>query len=166
MKLDVWTDGSSKDNGKPSCVAGWSAAFMMGQKTYIRYGHLEAPSSNNRGEIMGVLYTILQFKHKKDWQIQIQSDSQYVVKSINEWRHKWKKSNYEGIKNPDLLIPLFDAWDEHGNASIKWVKGHAGIHGNELADEYAGYGTMNFDAEISNEAYDVKQIIYRDGRFW
>lgn len=158
MKIDVWTDGSSIDNGKPQCVGGWSAVFMMGSKKYIRYGHLPAPSSNNRGEIYGVLYTMMLFKEKKDWEIQIRSDSQYVVKSINEWRHKWKLSKYQGIKNPELLIPLFDAWDEHGNATINWVKGHAGTYGNELADEYAGMGSRNIDRTMVSDTYDIKMI--------
>lgn len=158
MRLEIWTDGSSIANGTPDCVGGWSAVFMMGQKKYIRYGHLTAPSSNNRGEIAGVLYSILTFVDKKDWEIQIYSDSQYVVNSINKWRHKWKRSNYEGIKNPDLLIPLFEAWDKHGNANINWVKGHAGTYGNELADQYCGYGSRNVDMTISNDSYDVKKI--------
>jgi len=158
MIIDVWTDGSSMHNGKPECYGGWSAVFMMGNKKYIRYGHLPAPSSNNRGEIMGVLYTMELFKGKRDWNIQIRSDSQYVVNSINKWRHKWKLSNYEGIKNPDLLIPLFTAWDAHGNATINWVKGHAGTYGNELADEYAGLGMKNIDRSIVNNTYDVKMI--------
>lgn len=158
MKLQVWTDGSSKDNGKPHCVAGWSAVFMMGKKTYIRYGHLSAPSSNNRGEIYGVLYTMMSFKAKTDWDIEIFSDSQYVVKSINEWRHGWKRNKYEGIKNPDLFIPLFKAWDEHGRAKISWVKGHAGVRGNELADEYAGCGTKKSNILVANDAYDIRPV--------
>lgn len=158
MKITVWTDGSSIDNGKPECVGGWSAVFMMGEQTFIRYGHLPAPSSNNRGEIFGVLYTMMKFKNRKDWEIEIYSDSQYVVKSINEWRHKWKKSGYSGIKNPDLLIPLFEAWDEHGNAKITWVKGHAGTRGNEMADEYAGLGSKNIDMSLTNKFFDIKLV--------
>jgi ribonuclease HI len=158
MKITVWTDGSSHHNGKPNCVAGWSAVFMMGKKTYIRYGHLPAPSSNNRGEICGVLYAIQTFNHRKDWELEIYSDSQYVVKSINEWRRKWKLHNYVGIKNEDLFVPLFNAWDEHGNASISWVRGHTGVRGNELADEYAGMGSNNEHLFVSNDAYDIKRI--------
>lgn len=158
MIIDIWTDGSSMHNGKPNCFAGWSAVFMMGDKTYIRYGHLSPPSSNNRGEIMGVLFAMMLLKHKKDWKLEIYSDSQYVVKSVNEWRHKWKRNNYQGIKNPDLLIPLFNAFDEHGNATIQWVKGHAGIRGNELADEYAGLGMQNYDRTMSNDVYDIMMI--------
>lgn len=159
MKLTVWTDGSSQHNGKPNCVAGWSAVFMMGNKTYVRYGHLTAPSSNNRGEIFGVLYTMMTFKHRNDWDIEIFSDSQYVVNSVNQWRHTWKRSNYEGIKNPDLFIPLFNAWDSHGRCKISWVKGHAGIRGNELADEYAGLGMRNSNIQISNDSFDIQKVL-------
>lgn len=158
MRIEVWTDGSSMHNGKPNCYGGWSACFMMGKKTFIRYGHLPPPSSNNRGEIYGVLYTMMTFKDRKDWDIQIYSDSQYVVKSINEWRHKWKKSNYEGIKNPDLLVPLFNAWDSHGRCKIDWVKGHAGTRGNEMADEFAGCGMRNIDRAMTNEFSDIQMI--------
>lgn len=84
------------------------------------------------------------------------SDSQYVVNSINEWRHKWKRSNYAGVKNGDLLIPLFEAWDEHGNAKITWVKGHVGTPGNELADRYAGMGSKN---EVYPEYKDLNNDI-------
>lgn len=158
MKLEVWTDGSSLHNGKPNCVGGWSACFMMGEKTFVRYGHLPAPSSNNRGEIYGVLYTMMTFKEKRDWQIQIYSDSQYVVKSINEWRHGWKRNKYAGIKNPDLFLPLFKAWDYHGNCRIDWVKGHAGTHGNELADEFAGCGMRKVLRESNSPSYNIQMV--------
>jgi ribonuclease HI len=158
MNIEIWTDGSSRDNGKPHCVGGWSACYMMGRKIYIRYGHLPAPSSNNRGEIWGVLYSIMTFLHKPEWKLHIYSDSQYVCKSINEWRHKWKKNNYDGVTNSDLLIPLFEAWDKHGNASISWVKGHAGIRGNELADEFASAGSKNVDRAMKTDFVDIVKI--------
>ena len=162
MRIEVWTDGSSHKNGKPDCIAGWSAVFMMGKKTYIRYGHLEAPSSNNRGEIFGVLYTLSSFQARKNWELEFHSDSQYVVKSINEWRRKWKLHNYVGIKNEDLFVPLFNMWDERGNAEISWVRGHIGVRGNELADEYAGMGTRKQNVRVVNDAYDISFIDSRD----
>lgn len=158
MRIQCWTDGSSRHNGKPDCTAGWAAALMLGKKTYIRYGHLSAPSSNNRGEIAGVLFILLKFKDRKDFEFEIYSDSQYVVKSINDWRHKWKNSNYEGIKNADLLIPLFESWEEHGHSRIAWVKGHAGTRGNEIADIWAGKGTRNEVVTITNDMYDIKFV--------
>ena len=158
MNIEIYTDGSSMHNGKPDCVGGWSACYVMGKKKYIRYGHLPAPSSNNRGEIYGVLYTIMTFVNKPDWKLHIYSDSQYVVKSINEWRHKWKKKNYDGVMNADLVLPMFDAWDKHGNAEISWVKGHMGNAGNELADEFAGCGMRNIDRTMKSDYIDIVKV--------
>lgn len=158
MNIEIYTDGSSHRNGKPDCVGGWATVLKMADKTYIRYGFLEAPSSNNRAEIFGVLFALHTLKSKPDWHLDIHSDSQYVVKSINEWHYKWKKSGYEGIKNPDLFIPLFNEWDSRGNAKITWVKAHVGIALNELADEYAGLGSSNQRVEITNDLYDIKFI--------
>lgn len=158
MKIEIWTDGSSKDNGKPNCVAGWSCVFFLGGKMYVRYGHLGAPSSNNRGEIMGVLYAMKMLKDKPEWQLDIHSDSQYVVKSITEWRRKWAVNKYEGVKNIDLLLPLFNEWDARGNATIKWVKGHAGTRGNEIADQFAGYGMKNYASEKADALVNIKMV--------
>jgi ribonuclease HI len=158
MKITVHTDGSSLHNGKDNCIGGWSAVIRLAGKLHVRYGHLSAPSSNNRGEIFGVLYSMLTFKSKPDWDIEFYSDSQYVCKSINEWRHKWKKYNYEGFKNADLLMPLFDMWDERRNANIIWVKGHAGNQGNEEADEFAGCGMRNIDRTMITQHVDIKKI--------
>lgn len=158
MKIEIWTDGSSINNGKPECVGGWSAIFFLNGKQYIRYGQLKAPSSNNRAEIYGVLFAIQTLKANKHWEISVFSDSQYVVKSVMEWRHKWKRNNYDGVKNSDLLIPLFNAVDEHGNVTLKWVKGHAGTAGNELADLWAGRGGRGEVAEYKNLTNDIKMI--------
>lgn len=179
MKAVIYTDGSSRKNGKPECTAGWSMVAYVGceehhgtingkptirytgGKTFVRYGHLPAPSSNNQGEIMGVLYGILKFG-KSNWDLEFHSDSQYVEKSINEWRHKHRRTHYAGIKNADLLVPLYDAWDTHGRSTIKWVKGHAGHQGNEAADEYAGYGVDNLKRERSDDQQNIQIVDYKE----
>lgn len=158
MELVIYTDGSSLNNGKENCVGGWSAIFVLNEKLYIRYGHLSAQSSNNKGEIGGVLYSINLLRGKKDWKLKMVSDSQYVVKSINEWRHKWVKSNYDGIKNREYLVPLFTLWDEHGGSTIEWTRGHVGTKYNEVADEWAGRGMRNIIMEKSDDKVDIKFI--------
>lgn len=161
MNIIVHTDGSSMFNGKPECYGGWSAVYDFGGKTYIRYGNLPVPSSNNRGEAYGVLYTMMQFKHRPDWKIKFVSDSQYVVKTLTEWRDS-RKNGPEHYANPDLFIPLYKAWDEHGNASISWVRGHTGHPGNELADLYAGLGMRSLIREAKTDKLDVKFILPQD----
>lgn len=156
IEVSVYTDGSSIGNGKPTCTGGWSCVFFLHGKMYVRYGHLSPESTNNRAEITGILYAIDLLRDKPTWQPTVHSDSQYCVKSINEWRHKWKRNGYEGLKNSDLLIPLFEMWDHHGNAKIEWVRGHNGDPGNEMADEYAGLGSRNIKREKSSDKVDIR----------
>jgi ribonuclease HI len=154
--LEIYTDGSSRNNGAPNCTAGWSSIIRnLNGTDFVRYGHLEAPSSNNRGEIFGVYYVCWLLKPYpellKETTIKFYSDSQYVVKSINEWRHNWKKKNYSGVKNADLFVPLFDFWDTRKNLSIEWVRGHNGNEYNEIADYYAGAGADKLDLSCNTE---------------
>lgn len=156
--IEIFTDGSSRKNGKPDCTAGWSAIILnLNGKTYINYGHLKAPSSNNRGEIGGVFYMSHLFKDTKH-PIKFISDSQYVVNSVGVWRHKWKLDGYKGIKNSDLLIPIFNIWDNNPNFSIEWVKGHSGNIGNEIADRWCGKGVNNIIEKSYVETMVVKFI--------
>jgi ribonuclease HI len=157
MKITVYTDGSSMHNGKPNCTGGWSSVFDMNGKLYVRYGHLEAPSSNNRGEIQGVLFAMLTLRERRDWEIEIISDSQYVVNTLTSWRSKRDRMGYE-FTNADLFVPLFKAWDDHGNVGIEWVRGHTGNIGNERADEFAGCGMRGIDRNMVTDKVDIKMI--------
>ena len=158
MKIEVYTDGSCLNNGKPSCIGGWAAVFYIGNKQYVRYGHLPAQSSNNKAELMGILYTITTLQERKDWDIHIYSDSQYCVKGINEWRTGFENKGFLGVANSDLFIPLFKAWDNHGKCKITWVKGHRDNVGNIAADLYAGYGMRNIDKTLTSEKECVKML--------
>jgi len=79
---------------------------------------------------------------KYQCQVKLYSDSQYLVDAINKgwlvkWRNNnWKKSNKDEVKNIDLWQ---DLWELCGRNEITfiWVKGHAGIVGNERCDTLA-----------------------------
>jgi ribonuclease HI len=160
----IFTDGSSKANGKPECIGGWSMVIPNFQgKMFVRYGQLPAPSSNNKAEIMGVLYALSIFSKSPQFKPIIHSDSQYVVKSCNEWRYGWAKSNYEGIKNRALLVPLFELIDKSINRpDLQWVKGHAGNHGNELADEFAGLGKSGTIRDKNDAVSNIRYVPYEE----
>lgn len=160
IPVDIYCDGSSAANGKPECTAGWAMVIPNFRgKMFVRYGHLPPPSSNNKGEILGVLYAMSIFSKQSAFSPTIYSDSQYVVKSCNEWRHKWKLSDYFGIKNEALLVPLFNMIDASScNPKIVWVKGHAGLKGNELADEFCGLGRQKIIRDKKDDVSDIQYV--------
>jgi ribonuclease HI len=72
------------------------------------------------------------------------TDSQYVMKGINEWMANWKKRGWktaakEPVKNADLWKELDEQVNRH-KVTWKWVRGHIGHHGNERADQLANRG--------------------------
>jgi ribonuclease HI len=72
-------------------------------------------------------------------------DSRYVVNGCNTWRHGWKARGWRRKgKNPE--IASLDLWKELDTTlaavliELEWCKGHAGIVGNERADELSQQG--------------------------
>ena len=59
------------------------------------------------------------------------------------WKQNdWKTANKKPVKNKELWQELDGLVSKH-NIEWKWVKGHAGIPGNERADELANLGIDN-----------------------
>lgn len=133
MKLTIYTDGGCEPNpGKGT----W--AFVSTDPYHEQSGS-EAQTTNNRMEIMGVLKAVEYALECKADEILIISDSQYVVKGMNEWSVNWKRNNWmkkDGrkwvpVKNTELWKEL----DKHrGKFILQWVKGHNGNEFNEMAD--------------------------------
>lgn len=76
--------------------------------------------------------------------IVIHADSQYVIKGITDWVTGWKLNGWKthsgaGVKNQELWQRL-DALARMHSIEWRWVKGHAGVHGNERADALATLG--------------------------
>lgn len=159
----LYTDGSVQHNGKPEGYAGWAMVNDRPDKLTVRYGHFKPTSTNGRGEIGGVLYALALF-----WQSRVPlhfiSDAQYVIRSINEWRHKHKHYDYEGIKNVDMLRPLYHLWDAHGLSKIEWVKGHSGVRGNEIADVWCDKGCRGKIENVQNKNADIRFVSHEE--YW
>ena len=69
------------------------------------------------------------------------TDSKYVKKGISEsltgWKAKgWRTSANQPVKNQDLW-QLLDEQAARHQVDWRWIKGHAGHYGNEVADQLA-----------------------------
>jgi ribonuclease HI len=132
-QLVIYTDGSSRGNPGPG---GFGAILMWGPKRKeISAGY--RLTTNNRMELLGVI-TALESLTKKNIPLTIYTDSQYIVKAIQEgWLNKWVRTNFAGgKKNKDLWMRFYNLAKDF-QITFKWVKGHADNAFNNRCDELA-----------------------------
>ena len=80
-------------------------------------------------------------------EIEIFTDSKYVMDGITEYIKKWKVNGWKTaskkpVKNTDLWTQL-DALNVHHSIRWNWVQGHSGHRENDIADELANLGIDN-----------------------
>ncbi len=137
-QVDIWTDGACK--GNPGW-GGWGALLRQGPHEKSLYGG-EPNTTNNRMELLAVIRSLEALK--RQCQVVIHTDSQYVQKGMTEWLPNWKRRNWrtadkKPVKNADLWQRLDELVQQH-DVSWRWVRGHAGDPGNERADQLANLG--------------------------
>jgi ribonuclease HI len=133
--VTIYTDGACRGNPGPG---GWGALLLSGEHRRELKG-AEAHTTNNRMELTAAIEALTALKHRCE--IKLYTDSQYVRQGITEWIHQWKKREWrtadrKPVKNVDLWQAL-DAQIVRHDIEWHWVKGHAGVPGNERADELA-----------------------------
>ena len=135
-KVTIYTDGACSGNPGPG---GYGAVLIYnGNEKEISGG--EKSTTNNKMEMMGVIKALEMLKEKCD--VEVYSDSAYVVNSINnKWVYSWKKNNWiksdkSKAKNIDLWERLLELIDYHNVKFIK-VKGHADNEYNNRCDKLA-----------------------------
>lgn len=145
----VWADGSVINNGQLSeSWSGFGYYIENNEGPYaVGGGFLKPPSTNNIAEMTAVLVPIAYiYKNYNPSTITFVSDSQYVVNGMNDWVHKWQRSNYNNgaIKNRELWEKCY-YYLTKVKVQGRWVKGHAqGLHPkNELVDFIAGHCRKN-----------------------
>jgi ribonuclease HI len=133
--VEIYTDGACRGNPGPG---GWGAILRSGDHEKELKG-AEPLTTNNRMELMAAIQALAALKRGSD--VVLYTDSQYVRKGILEWMPQWKLRDWRTAdKKPVKNIDLWQALDrEIARHKIEWhwVKGHAGVPGNERADRLA-----------------------------
>ena len=132
-ELIIYTDGASRGNPGPG---GYGAILKWGERSKeLSAGYRR--TTNNRMELMAVIAALEALK-KESLNIIIYSDSQYVVKAVQEgWLKKWIATQFAGgKKNKDLWMRYAELAKNH-NIRFVWVRGHADNPFNNRCDELA-----------------------------
>lgn len=138
----IYTDGACSGNPGPG---GWGAILMSGGHRKELSGG-EAQTTNNRMELMAAIMALEALKRQSN--IELHTDSNYVKNGITQWIHGWKRNGWrtadkKPVKNAELWQRLDELRQSH-NVDWRWIKGHAGHVENERADELARQGMAPF----------------------
>lgn len=141
--IEIYTDGACRGNPGPG---GWAALLSKaGHEKEI--SGAEALTTNNRMELTAVIRALEALR--RPVRARVYTDSEYVRRGISEWLPGWKARGWrtaarKPVKNQDLWERLDELSAAH-DIEWRWVPGHAGVPGNERADQ------------LANEAIDALQ---------
>lgn len=132
MVVHIYTDGACSGNPGPG---GWGVVLHYGEKCKTLSGAV-AETTNNRMELTAAICGLQALK--KACEVELYTDSKYVMDGITTWISNWKKNKWKTaankpVKNQDLWQELETELHRH-TVKWHWVKGHNGHPENEQAD--------------------------------
>lgn len=135
-KIILYTDGACSGNPGPG---GYGSILMYKENKKEISGYKEN-TTNNQMEMLAVIEGLKLIK--EPCEIEIYSDSAYVVNAFNQnWIQSWIKNNWKTasknpVKNVELWKEMLNLLSNHKYKFIK-VKGHADNEFNNRCDELA-----------------------------
>ena len=85
----IYTDGACKGNPGPG---GWGALLVYKGVEHELWGG-ERDTTNNRMELTAAIQALAALK--RTCQVQLVTDSEYVMRGIQEWLPNWKKRGWK-----------------------------------------------------------------------
>lgn len=166
--VQVWADESCLGNGRDGENPGGAGGLIeyrnpkTGQVTRFDYWISEPATTNNHMALRSAIEALKILSRKgKRLNVVFTSDSQYLVKGMNEWVRGWQARGWkrkEGeIANLSLWKELTEAAKAH-RVEWQWVRGHNKHPQNEYADHLATRAAR----DQSNSGGPVPSL-YRNG---
>jgi len=136
----VFCDGAAKGNPGPG---GWGVVIATADGQVVELGGSVPHTTNNRMELTAAIRALSRIADVPA-RVEVYTDSTYVIKGISEWiwawrRRGWKTAEGNDVMNRELWQELDALVSARGKGGTAWhyVRGHAGIPGNERVDEIA-----------------------------
>lgn len=132
--VTIYSDGACDPNPGPG---GWAALLRTGQHEKVLTGS-DANTTNNRMELTAAIQALEALT--RPCQVDFYTDSEYLKRGITEWLPLWRARGWRrrggALANADLWQALDQALKQH-QVEWHWVRGHAGIPGNQKVDRLA-----------------------------
>lgn len=140
--LVIFTDGSSLGNPGPG---GYGCVIVFQQlDEVVELGGNKTKTTNNEMELSAVIAG-LSHSVFNTADVEIFTDSSYVINGITKWVHGWEKNGWQTLAKQDVankalwqnLISLVRERETKSKVSWNYIPGHVGVVGNERCDEIA-----------------------------
>ncbi|MDR0483919.1 MAG: ribonuclease HI [Alphaproteobacteria bacterium] len=155
--IEIYTDGGCSNNPGEGGI-GILMIYKDNKKTINGYVPL---TTNNQMELLAVIVALDSLKFPCE--IKLYTDSKYLKEGITKWIHNWKLNNWKGsnkkpVKNQKLWQKLDELTKAH-KIDFLWVKGHAGVDGNEEVDKLANKAISEKAPLLSNYLHLLQQDV-------
>jgi ribonuclease HI len=132
----VFTDGASEGNPGPG---GWGAVLVVESEIMAEAKGSEPHTTNNRMELTALIAGLRLIE--PDRGIDVYTDSQLVVNTINVWAAGWEQRGWRRktgeIANLELVKEAYLLARQRPGARVQWIPAHSGFRWNEYADALA-----------------------------
>jgi ribonuclease HI len=154
--IAIYADESCLGNGRDGDNPGGAAGVVelvkasTGELSRWDFWSSERATTNNRMALRSVIdaFTLISRKGKR-FRVAFTSDSQYLVKGMNEWVFGWMARGWRRkggpIENLELWQEAVEVVRPH-KVQWLWVRGHDGQPQNEYADSLATRAARELDA--------------------
>ncbi|EKS4345080.1 ribonuclease HI [Clostridium botulinum] len=156
----VYCDGGCRGNQKKDNIGGWGAILTQNDtdKKKEIYGN-KINTSNNKMELTACIKSLEAIKEnvRPKFNIEIHSDSAYLINGMNSWVSGWIKKNWinskkKPVENKELWQQILTLTKQFNNVTFNKCKGHDGVELNERADKLAN---IAMDELENNETVDI-----------
>ena len=171
VMVEAFTDGSTNPNiAGPEAISGYAVMIVKCYSDIKARNCWGNPTSNapywttnNRAEGQALLDLFTKVKEiptKNRELLHIVMDSEFWINMIFEFMPKWKPEDFSAKKNPDLTIPIWNAYKELMGQGTMITITHVPSHGKKLwhkepADSWRFY-CSKYNGFVDNMAKEAR----------
>ena len=140
----IYTDGAAPNNQTGCKLGGIGVAVYNSNGELIDTfkSRVEPEDGSTTTNVRCEMLALIKGLELSNGRDVIHTDNKIISQGYNEWLNGWKAKGWKNaskkpVANKDLWLLIDDLKQSKPSVIVTWVKGHAGIEANELADSLA-----------------------------